>query len=169
MEVEVDIVSKSECNSDYSGQITDNMVCASRSGKDSCQGDSGGPLIVKGGDVSADVQVGVVSWGNGCADPNFPGVYARVSSKISWIKEQIASGTRPDNNNDGDNGGGSDNNDGGGSGDDNWGGNGDDDWGSGGGEGGGWWGDDSTGGGGGGGSSNNGFGCMKSIFKQFLP
>lgn len=101
MEVEVDIVSNSECNNDYSGRITDNMVCASRSGKDSCQGDSGGPLIMKGGDVSSDVQVGVVSFGKGCADPSFPGVYARVSSKISWIKEQIASGTRPDNNNGG--------------------------------------------------------------------
>ena len=61
MEVEVDIVSTSECNSDYGGGITDNMICASRQGKDSCQGDSGGPLIVKGADASSDVQVGVVS------------------------------------------------------------------------------------------------------------
>lgn len=96
MEVEVDVVSNSDCNSDYSGGITNNMICASRAGKDSCQGDSGGPLIVKGADASSDVQVGVVSWGNGCAYPDYPGVYARVSSQIEWIEEQIASGTKPD-------------------------------------------------------------------------
>lgn len=98
MEVEVDVVSNSQCNSAYDGGITDDMLCASRSGKDSCQGDSGGPLIVKGTDFSKDVQVGVVSWGYGCADESYPGVYARVSEQIQWIKTQIESGTEPDDN-----------------------------------------------------------------------
>ena len=71
------------------------MVCAARDGIDSCQGDSGGPLIIKGAIASADVQVGIVSWGIGCADPSYPGVYARVSEKIDWIQAQISSGTRP--------------------------------------------------------------------------
>jgi len=94
LEAETDFVTNSKCNSDYSGEITSNMICAARDGIDSCQGDSGGPLIIKGNDASADVQVGIVSWGYGCADPQYPGVYARVSTKIDWINNQISSGTR---------------------------------------------------------------------------
>lgn len=98
LEVEVDLVSNRECNSDYLfNRITGSMMCASREGKDSCQGDSGGPLIMKGEDASSDVLVGIVSWGIGCADPNYPGVYARVCSEIDWIKKQIASDCRDNN------------------------------------------------------------------------
>merc|ERR1711978_46903 len=93
MEVEVDIVQNSDCNDSYNGDIATNMLCAARKGKDSCQGDSGGPLIVKGSDASGDIQVGVVSWGNGCADREYPGVYARVSSQIDWINKKM---TNPD-------------------------------------------------------------------------
>uniref|UniRef100_A0A671SAU9 Transmembrane protease serine 9-like n=1 Tax=Sinocyclocheilus anshuiensis TaxID=1608454 RepID=A0A671SAU9_9TELE len=67
--------------------ITDNMLCAGplEGGKDSCQGDSGGPLVSKQGSVW--VQSGVVSFGNGCALPNLPGVYARVSKYQNWIND----------------------------------------------------------------------------------
>lgn len=95
LEVTLDVVSNLECNMNYNGDITSNMICASRRGKDSCQGDSGGPLIVKGANATEDVQVGIVSWGVGCANPSYAGVYARVSSKIGWIRNQIASGDRP--------------------------------------------------------------------------
>uniref|UniRef100_A0A672G6H6 Zgc:100868 n=1 Tax=Salarias fasciatus TaxID=181472 RepID=A0A672G6H6_SALFA len=92
MEVEVPTVGNRQCNCDYGvGQITDNMLCAGfrEGGKDSCQGDSGGPLVTKRGDVW--IQLAVVSFGFGCARPEFPGVYARVSRYMSWINSQIVS------------------------------------------------------------------------------
>lgn len=85
-EVMVPVVSQSQCDSSYSSQginINDNMLCAGQTGKDSCQGDSGGPLVYKIN--STWVQAGVVSFGIGCAQSNYPGVYARVSQYVSWI------------------------------------------------------------------------------------
>ena len=73
----------------YKGFIADSMICAKNKNRDSCQGDSGGPLILKGKNGKTDVQVGLVSWGVGCADAQFPGVYARVSSAYSWIRRQV--------------------------------------------------------------------------------
>ena len=67
--------------------ILDSMVCAGllAGGKDSCQGDSGGPLVVKD-DSNTVIIYGVVSFGIGCAAPNYPGVYARVTKYLDWIK-----------------------------------------------------------------------------------
>merc|ERR1719253_2393926 len=67
------------------------MLCAAREGKDACQGDSGGPLI----DKITGKLVGITSWGYGCADPNYPGVYAKVQDQIVWIQETIALLTSP--------------------------------------------------------------------------
>ncbi|KAL6476704.1 hypothetical protein MHYP_G00152030 [Metynnis hypsauchen] len=91
-EVQVPIVGNRKCNCLYGvGQITDNMVCAGllAGGKDSCQGDSGGPLVSKQGGVW--IQAGIVSFGAGCAQPNFPGVYTRVSQYQTWVDQQITS------------------------------------------------------------------------------
>jgi trypsin len=65
-------------------EITDHMICAGfiQGGKDACQGDSGGPLIR----TSDNATIGVVSFGLGCARPNIPGVYAKVSAVVPWIK-----------------------------------------------------------------------------------
>ncbi|XP_057717309.1 tryptase-like [Corythoichthys intestinalis] len=91
MEVDVPIVGSRQCFCDYSDliNITDNMICAGLrdGGQDACQGDSGSPMVNKKGDVW--VQNGVVSFGLGCARPNFPGVYTRVSRYQEWITEQI--------------------------------------------------------------------------------
>jgi hypothetical protein len=60
---------------------------------DACHGDTGGPIVKKIIDISTDlithVHVGIVSFGNGCARPNFPGVYARTSSGYDWIVDQV--------------------------------------------------------------------------------
>ena len=62
------------------------MICAGndRRRTDSCYGDSGGPLVVDRGspaDPPGDyVLVGLVDYGNGCAQPGFPGVYTRIGS-----------------------------------------------------------------------------------------
>mmetsp|Transcript_18092 Transcript_18092/g.36442 ORF Transcript_18092/g.36442 Transcript_18092/m.36442 type:complete len:129 (-) Transcript_18092:104-490(-) len=64
------------------------MLCAKSAGRDACEGDSGGPLIVKGDSPEEDIQVGIVSWGSGCAN-NFPGVYSRVAEAKRWIDNTI--------------------------------------------------------------------------------
>nr|AAM10779.1 trypsin [Blomia tropicalis] len=84
--VTVPIVDRKTCNANYGAvgaEITDNMFCAgilNVGGKDACQGDSGGPVAANG------VLVGAVSWGYGCAQAKYPGVYTRVGNYISWIK-----------------------------------------------------------------------------------
>jgi len=86
-EVEVKVVSQASCRSSYGfNTITDTMLCAADPNEDSCQGDSGGPLFLKGENASEDEQVGIVSWGYGCADSNYPGVYVRVSAVHDFIK-----------------------------------------------------------------------------------
>uniref|UniRef100_A0A3B3HX21 Peptidase S1 domain-containing protein n=1 Tax=Oryzias latipes TaxID=8090 RepID=A0A3B3HX21_ORYLA len=91
-EVQIPIVGNRQCKCSYgASSITDNMVCAGllEGGKDSCQGDSGGPLVIK--QNNRWIQAGVVSFGIGCAEPNFPGVYTRVSQYQTWINTQITS------------------------------------------------------------------------------
>ncbi|XP_058229101.1 trypsin-3 [Hemibagrus wyckioides] len=77
----VDVQIIPNCQYYYFYRITDNMVCAGSpmGGKDSCQGDSGGPLVCNG------YFEGIVSWGIGCANPYFPGVYTKVRNYIRWI------------------------------------------------------------------------------------
>lgn len=89
--VNLPLVSNETCNESYGGDITENMLCAGypEGGKDSCQGDSGGPLFLTDDDQKP-VLVGVVSWGRGCAQAKYYGVYARVSSAVEWINSTMS-------------------------------------------------------------------------------
>ncbi|KAJ8724284.1 hypothetical protein PYW08_015758 [Mythimna loreyi] len=92
-EVKVPIVSNAECKDrSYGRRITDNMMCAGEpdGGRDACQGDSGGPLHVFNETTEKYQEVGVVSWGEGCARPDKYGVYARVNRYLTWIKSNTA-------------------------------------------------------------------------------
>jgi len=81
-----DVCTESFVGSDYEGIFqAESMMCAASAGKDACFKDSGGPLY----DYNNDIVVGVVSWGIGCALPDYPGVYARISSSSSWIKDVV--------------------------------------------------------------------------------
>lgn len=57
--------------------------------QDSCQGDSGGPLVLAGANSNGDVQVGIVSFGEGCANEEFSGVNTRISAYMDWINTGI--------------------------------------------------------------------------------
>ena len=84
--VDVPIVSWENCALAYVGNIiADFMLCAGpdQGGKDACQGDSGGPLMC-GNQLS-----GVVSWGYGCAEPGYPGVYTQTSYFVNWINSHV--------------------------------------------------------------------------------
>lgn len=76
--------------------LTADQLAAAAAGRDSCQGDSGGPLTVSSS--RGPLLVGIVSWGYGCADPAWPGLYGRVSAFASWIASTtgIAGGTGSD-------------------------------------------------------------------------
>ena len=94
-EVDVPVVDDFDCDVSYAylGGIDESVeVCAGNleGTEDSCQGDSGGPLMVKD-ETGAWVQMGVVSWGIGCAFPTQYGVYARVgdATLYNWIQSVI--------------------------------------------------------------------------------
>lgn len=73
----------------YRGRTNGDMLCAAAPGKDTCQDDSGGPLIRTFGEP---VLVGIVSWGDGCAEIDRPGVYVRIDRDhyLDWIERAMA-------------------------------------------------------------------------------
>jgi secreted trypsin-like serine protease len=86
---EVPVVADKRCAKAYAATgvslVREDSICAGRRGVDTCQGDSGGPMVHR--DATGDwVQVGIVSWGLGCARPGYPGVYSQVSTFRSDIR-----------------------------------------------------------------------------------
>ncbi|POI22032.1 hypothetical protein CIB84_014221, partial [Bambusicola thoracicus] len=91
MRVRLPIVSMDTCQRSTRRLVTDNMFCAGygTEAADACKGDSGGPFAVSYHNTW--FLLGIVSWGDGCAEREKYGVYTRVSNYISWIKETVES------------------------------------------------------------------------------
>ncbi|XP_045617610.1 venom serine protease Bi-VSP isoform X2 [Procambarus clarkii] len=87
LHVMLPVISQEECALKYTRfrqvRIDNSVLCAGVGGKDACQGDSGGPMVMHYG--SQTFLTGIVSFGFRCAEPNFPGVYTKVSSYLDWI------------------------------------------------------------------------------------
>lgn len=93
-EVSVPIVDDADCTTAYGSDLyLPEMICAGETlgGEDACSGDSGGPLFVLHG--GGYLHVGVVSWGNDCALPGYPGVYARTATYSDWVQTTSGVGT----------------------------------------------------------------------------
>lgn len=88
----VPFVSDAACQAAYgSSLVPSDEICAGydQGGTDTCQGDSGGPMFRRD-DTNAWIQVGIVSWGEGCARAGYPGVYSEVSTFAADIRNAAA-------------------------------------------------------------------------------
>jgi secreted trypsin-like serine protease len=89
-----------QCGSAYTELVPAEEICSGdwdNGGIDTCQGDSGGPMFRRDG-AGEWIQVGIVSWGYGCARPLNPGVYAQTSyfsAAIAAAAEDLSEGTAP--------------------------------------------------------------------------
>merc|ERR550519_1557641 len=86
--VDVPVIDSDQCNgpTSYNGLITESMICMGfieGGEKDACDGDSGGPAVCSG------TLQGITSWGFGCGQPGFPGVYSKVAVFVDWILATI--------------------------------------------------------------------------------
>jgi secreted trypsin-like serine protease len=100
MRVPIDVIKEDECakTAYYRARTGRTTVCAARKGKDTCTGDSGGPLMLNSdrrgpNDTQGQrraTQIGIVSWGKGCADEGNPGVYTRITAYRDWIRRAMA-------------------------------------------------------------------------------
>ncbi|XP_028670735.2 serine protease 27 [Erpetoichthys calabaricus] len=93
----VPLISTSTCSSMYQQAaptitVPQDTFCAGyqEGQKDACQGDSGGPLVCKMTNGTW-VQAGIVSFGEGCARPDLPGIYVQVTEYSSWIQSNVPS------------------------------------------------------------------------------
>jgi secreted trypsin-like serine protease len=103
LKADVNFIDDATCRSaggSYSSLINAEEICAGNfasGGVDTCQGDSGGPMFRRDNN-GAFVQVGITSWGIGCARARNPGVYTEVSTFAQNIATGAASlggGTTP--------------------------------------------------------------------------
>ncbi|XP_050518673.1 trypsin-1-like [Diabrotica virgifera virgifera] len=85
LEINIKIVDRQTCKKllEEQSEVTERMICAGdlKGGVDTCQNDSGGPLELN------TTLIGIVSWGYGCGEAGYPGVYTHVARFRSWIKQ----------------------------------------------------------------------------------
>ncbi|XP_030834548.1 uncharacterized protein LOC100892938 [Strongylocentrotus purpuratus] len=91
-EVELPIVDRQTCEESVDedeGEFTDNMFCAGYHSalQDACSGDSGGPFAFRHDD-GRWYQVGIVSWGVGCAKEGEYGFYTSISRYLHWLRSK---------------------------------------------------------------------------------
>lgn len=91
---QVPLVATTACRqryADYGITLAPTMICAGyeEGGIDACTGDSGGPLLVWNNRQQQWLQIGIISWGSGCAEAGIYGVYTAVSSFAEWITSTI--------------------------------------------------------------------------------
>lgn len=98
-EVDLKVIWMKECREDFKyrkDMITSRMMCTYRLGsenQDACQGDSGGPLVRFSEERGRYEQVGVVSWGIGCASPEYPGIFVKLSHYLQWMMKKAGKST----------------------------------------------------------------------------
>jgi secreted trypsin-like serine protease len=91
LETTVPLTDHAACQAVYgAAAVGDGQICAGfvEGGRDSCQGDSGGALVAFDRN-GYPYQVGIVSWGSGCARESAYGIYTRVSSHAAWLQQQV--------------------------------------------------------------------------------
>ncbi|XP_008826384.1 serine protease 55 [Nannospalax galili] len=90
MKVPMLIIDWEECSQIFP-KLTQNMLCAAYENEnesyDACQGDSGGPLVCNIKPGSKWYQVGIISWGRGCGQKGFPGIYTLLENYTLWIEK----------------------------------------------------------------------------------
>lgn len=84
-QVDLPLVDQDIC-AEVMGDVTDRMMCAGviEGGRDACLGDSGGPMMVRD-DAGHDTLLGLVSWGVGCGEAEYYGIYTRIARFNAWI------------------------------------------------------------------------------------
>jgi len=82
---ELSVTDPRQCNASYNGALGNSMFCAKGMGQDSCHGDSGGALHCENNNVVN----GIVSFGNGCDNPQYPGVYTDVTKFTDFIDDAL--------------------------------------------------------------------------------
>ncbi|XP_069873530.1 serine protease 42-like isoform X1 [Dipodomys merriami] len=93
-EVDQELIHYEECNrmmqkalSSQKTLVMKGMLCGYLETMDSCQGDSGGPMSCELNKTW--LQVGIVSWGVGCARKGHPGVYTDLGFYSKWVKAVV--------------------------------------------------------------------------------
>lgn len=90
--VALPVWTRSDCDNSYFQPITEVFLCAgfAEGGSDACQQDSGGPLVLYEKQLQRYILLGIVSFGNRCAEPGYPGVYTRVPHFMPWILDKMS-------------------------------------------------------------------------------